>query len=125
MSSHYGFSDSDDEFANTAIYECSDPNHCDKGDSCDGEHGYSRHYIEEWVVQSDVTVKTLEHFLMKVLFKSPSMKMILRQSLFLQIQLNWPPLLLRTRSSDDLDLDVEADSEDACSRSPILISLLV
>ena len=41
MSIHYGFSDSDNESANTVNYTCSDPDHCDKGVDCDEEHRYS------------------------------------------------------------------------------------
>ena len=114
MSSHYGFSDSDDEFANTAIYECSDSDHCDKGDSCDGEHGYSRHYIEESVVQSDATV---DESVIQVPFDENDSP---------PAPLSSDPVELATVVAPDPDpdpdpssddLDVEADSEDACSRS--------
>ncbi|WOG95292.1 hypothetical protein DCAR_0414604 [Daucus carota subsp. sativus] len=120
MGSHYGFSDSDDEFANTAIYECSDSDHCDKGDSCDGEHGYSHHYIEEWVVQSDVTMDENP----QTLPNESAIQVPFDENNSPPVPLSSDPVELATvvapdpdPSSDDLDLDVEADSEDACSRS--------
>lgn len=38
-----GFSDSDDELSGS--YRCSDPDHCDRGVDCDGDHTYSEEYL--------------------------------------------------------------------------------
>lgn len=46
MNSHTGFTDSDDEADDevTGSNGCSDPEHCDRGVDCDGEHTYSLEY---------------------------------------------------------------------------------
>lgn len=47
MDSHTGFTDSDDELTGdeiTGSYHCSDPDHCDRDEDCDGEHTYSTEY---------------------------------------------------------------------------------
>lgn len=53
MNSHHGFSDSDDEI--TGSYRCSDPDHCDRGVYCDGDHTYSRQYLRLRGERSEVS----------------------------------------------------------------------
>lgn len=128
MSLHLGFSDSDDESGNTVKYECSDPNHCDKGESCDGEHGYSLEYLrlkfapteteESAMAKSDVTVdQNPRSSLHESVIEVPLDEYEAPPSPLSSDPVEVAPVVAPDPSSDDLDLDAEADSQDACSRS--------
>lgn len=130
MSLHLGFSDSDDESGNTVKYECSDPNHCDKGESCDGEHGYSLEYLrlkfaptkteESAMAKSDVTVDQNPRSPLhesESAIEVPLDEYEAPPSPLSSDPVEVAPVVAPDPSSDDLDLDAEADSQDACSRS--------
>lgn len=113
MSIHYGFSDSDNESANTVNYTCSDPDHCDKGVDCDGEHGYSHEtaglkggqaHFSESADKSEATVDKPE----VECNDSPSPPA--SDPVF-------PVIAPDPWNDDSDDSSAEADSNDACSRS--------
>ena len=115
MSTHCGFSNSDNESANSVDYACSDPDHCDKGVDCDGDHMYSHetaglkggqaHFFES-ANKSEATVDKSE-----VEYNDPPSPPV-------SDQVKVFPIIVQDPWNDESDdSSAEADTKDACSHS--------
>lgn len=121
MSLHYGFSDSEQDDADSGPYECSDPDNCDNGVDCKGEHNYSEEYIRLRWGKHDLSesVNKSENTIDKSLEKSvSSVVKPMHATLTDDVVVDEPPLVPSLCPDlHDLPDDGEyvSDSEDASS----------